>query len=115
VNRYDKLNETRTRRFGRHISSLWFSPKASRCYLALFADDTADRGFAPRVLVQSGYGAPRQVWLTLRLSRRGPPGAGLTGVRFAPEPASERGRVGLSRELGGVLLWTGSAEMWPRK
>src|SRR5437667_11331317 len=38
---------------------------------------------------------------TLRLSRRGPPRAGLTLVRFAPEPANERGRVGLSRKFGG--------------
>src|SRR5207253_4340782 len=31
------------------------------------------------------------------------------------EHASERGRVGLSAELGGVLLRTDHAEMWPRK
>src|SRR5438445_2976166 len=38
---------------------------------------------------------------TLRLGRRGPLGADLTLVRFAPEPANERGRVGLSRKFGG--------------
>ena len=41
------------------------------------------------------------IGLTLRLSRRGPLGADLTLVRFAPEPANERGRVGLSRKFGG--------------
>src|SRR5437899_2656727 len=46
-------------------------------------------------------GRSRLVRLTLRLSRRGPPRAGLTLVRFAPEPANERGRVGLSRKFGG--------------
>ena len=31
------------------------------------------------------------------------------------EHANERGRVGLSAELGGLLLWTGNEAMWPRK
>src|SRR5437660_1693322 len=77
--------------------------------------------FVPRAETGRTIGEHFAVRLTLRLSRRGPSHAGLTAarrplrrtrdaaganaagvtlVRFVPNCASERGRVGLSRELG---------------